>query len=351
MAHRATLVEVARHAGVSLGSASRALHGSGASERMVRRVKAAAADLGYRPHVAGRSLRTKRTFQVAFAVADIGNPVYVEMLTEIHRVLAPHGYRVVVMSTGNSTRSTCELLGSLDDSLIDGLIISPLRIDTEFIELATTSPVPVVTIGRPLDDHGIDTVSTDSGEGIRLAVEHLLASERRRLLFLNGPLDTTPGNARQRGYESISSEIEARGENLGTVVAADFTVVAGARAIERHLATAQAHDQLIEGIVAANDLLAIGAIHALREHGVRVPADVAVVGMDDTELGRVFQPTLTSVSLGATRRGNLAAELILRRVEHRQEAASHLHVGPELIVRQSTSPARQSEPGSELHNS
>lgn len=343
MAQRATLVEVAKHAGVSLGSASRALHGTGASDRMVRRVKSAALELGYRPHQSGRTLRTKHTSQVAFAVADIGNPVYVEMLTEIHRFLDPHGYRVVVMNTGNTSQSISRLLTTLDDTLVDGLIISPLRVEDEFIELARTSPVPIVTIGRALDSHGIDSVSTDSSDGIQMAVAHLEEHGRRHIAFLNGPLDTTPGTARQRGYEEAIGKPSFGAVNLGTTIASDFTVQAGARATERLLSSSRG-DDIPDAIVAANDLLAIGAIHALRQYGLSVPGDTAVTGMDDTEIGRVFQPSLTSVSLGAAERGRLAAQLILSRVEGERGDPSHLRVGPELIVRQSSTTDSEMEP-------
>src|SRR5690606_19087836 len=126
---RATLIQVAQRAGVSLASTSRAMHGTGASTAMLERVRAAATELVYSPDAIVRSLRLKKTFQVAFAVADIGNPVYVEMMTAIHEVLAPHGYRVVVMTTGDTTTSTAELVRSLSSGFVDAMILSPLRTD------------------------------------------------------------------------------------------------------------------------------------------------------------------------------------------------------------------------------
>ena len=101
---------------------------------MVERVRAAAAELGYRPNAAGRQLRLQRTHLIEFAVADIGNPVYVEMLSAIHGVLAPHGYRIVVSSIGDAAASAARVLSSLDDGHVDGVIISPLRVDAQFIE-------------------------------------------------------------------------------------------------------------------------------------------------------------------------------------------------------------------------
>lgn len=341
---RATLIQVAERAGVSLASTSRALHGTGASEAMVERVRAAAAELGYSPDVTGRSLRMRRTFQIAFAVADIGNPVYVEMLSAIHEVLAPHGYRVVVMATGDSPSSTTELVRSLSSGFVDGMIVSPLRTDRELVRVIKRAPVPVVVIGRPLGSHGIDSVSTDSAGGIGQAVRHLLAIGRRRIGFLNGPLDTTPGEARKRGFDSA---VTARGfdaERVDSAVAEDFTVAAGVAAAHRLLADLPDGGARLDAVVAANDLLAIGAIRAARELGLSVPEDVAVTGMDDTELGRVFQPSLTSVSLGSAERGSAAARIMLGLVDGsggdgEDREPQQTSVGPRLFVRESTVPA------------
>jgi LacI family transcriptional regulator len=328
---RATLLQVAERAGVSLASTSRALHGNGASKAMVERVRAAAAELGYSPDAAGRSLRMGKTSQVAFAVADIGNPVYVEMMRAIHEVLAPHGYRVVVMTTGDTVGSTAELVHSLNSGFVDGMIISPLRTDDGLIREIQQAAVPVVVIGRALDDHGISSVSTDSAGGIGAAVGHLREIGRRRIGFLNGPLDTTPGAARQRGFDAV---VQVKGQIKE--IAEDFTVAAGLVAARRLFARASERGAQVDAVVAANDLLAIGAIHAARELGLSVPDDIAVTGMDDTEIGRVFYPSLTSVSLGSTERGRAAAQLMLRLTEDPGQETQQVAVGPVLIVREST---------------
>ncbi|WP_433701220.1 LacI family DNA-binding transcriptional regulator [Nocardiopsis sp. CA-288880] len=344
---RATLIQVAERAGVSLASTSRALHGSGASEAMVERVRAAAAELGYSPDVTGRSLRLRKTFQIAFAVADIGNPVYVEMMTAIHEVLAPHGYRVVVMTTGDTPASATELVRSLGSGFVDGMVLSPLRTDDGLVRAIKRAPVPVVVIGRSLGDQGIDSVSTDSADGIGQAVRHLLETGRRRIGFLNGPPDTTPGEARRRGFDAAASAPGSTAERVEVALAEDFTVAAGVAAAHRLLAGAPDGGARLDAVVAANDLLAIGAIRAARELGLSVPEDVAVTGMDDTELGRVFQPSLTSVSLGSDERGRAAAQIMLRLVDGDAGEPQTASVGPRLVVRESTAPApaRASAPG------
>lgn len=336
-----TLVEVAERAGVSLGSASRAMNGQGASEAMIDRVRAAAAELGYRPDASGRSLRMRQTKQIAFAVADIGNPVYVEMLAAIHETVSPVGYRVVVMQTGETAQSTAELVRTMSAGVIDAMILSPLRLDDDLIDALTTAPMPVVVIGRSLREHGLDSVSTDSAVAIGMAVEHLIGIGRKHLGFVNGPLDTTPGAARQRGF--LTAERELLGANHSIIeIATDFTVAAGLIAARALLGEAAQTGATIDAIVAANDLLAIGAIRAARSLGIRVPEDLAVTGIDNTEIGGLFQPSITSVSLGSTERARAAAQIVLERVTSEGKtgaSAREAHVGPTLVPRESTGAA------------
>ncbi len=332
MGRRPTLHEVASLAGASLASTSRALNGVGASPEMIERVQAAAQRLGYTPDAAGRSLRMGRTFQVGFAVADIGNPVYVDMMKAIHEVVGPRGYHVVVATTGNDVSSTADVIRSLSSGVVDGLVISPLRSDETLAEQMEHAPVPVVVIGRVADGTTLDSVWADSAAGIGMAVEQLVAAGRRRLLFLNGPLGTTPASRRLQGFDDAVARHDL--PHLEMLVADDFTVEAGTRAVGSLLDEDAAERP--DAIVAANDLLAIGCIQALRRRHLSVPDDVAVTGMDDTEIAAVFSPSLTSVALGSWERGKAAAELLLRRMGGEQGPAQRVQVAPRLVVRESS---------------
>jgi LacI family transcriptional regulator len=299
---------------------------------MVARVRTVADQLGYRPDITARMLRTKRTYHLGFAVADIGNPVYVEMMRAIHSVVAPDGFHVVVMSSGDSVESTARLVESLDNGLVDGLIISPLWTNDALIEGLGALRFPTVLIGPAPADSPIDSVGTDSAAGIRLAVAHLAETGRRRLAFLNGPLDTTAGSNRQRGFEQAASDPTLGVETAGMTVAGDFTVSAGRTAAATLLDT---RDH-VDAIVAANDLLAIGCFTAAHDRGLEVPADIGVTGMDDTEFAHVYSPSITSVSLGAEERGRRAAELLLARIEDPARPPRRVVVPPHLVIGRST---------------
>lgn len=335
---RPTLNQVAERAGVSVASVSRALNGLSASPETVERVRAAVAELGYVPDATARSLKLGHALQIAFAVDDVGNPVYVEMMRAIEEVVRGSSYRLVVSSTGRGPTETIDLVKSLSRGYADGMIISPLRISDSLIAALQRATVPIVVIGALPADIELDTVQTDSAEGVVLAYQHLSDMGRERIAFVNGPVDTTPGRARARGYGLAAHAAGVSDPSLLTTQATDFTVAAGLDAGRKLLAHHRKTDGslTIDALIAANDLLALGAIHAAVESRLDVPRDLAIVGVDNTEIASVFNPTLTSVSLQSAARGRRAAELLLQRIASPGLPARRVMMPPELIVRASS---------------
>lgn len=327
---RATITQVAARAGVSVASASRALNGQIASADTVARVRRAAAELGYAADATARSLKLGRTQQLAYAVSDIGNPVYVDMMSAIERVVAASGYRLVISSTG-STSSPVDVVRGLGRGYVDGMILSPLRVTPELLEALAEAPVPVVVLGRVPESAGLDTVRADSLTGMQLVIDHLADAGRRDIVFVNGPVDTTPGAARRDGFAAAVAAHP--GIRSRTVAADDFTIGAGYDAVRSALA---GDGPRPDAIVAANDLMGIGALQATADAGWSVPHDVAVTGMDNTELAVVTRPSLTSIDLGAEERGRVAAELLLARIAEPGRAARTVTIAPSLVVRGST---------------
>lgn len=326
-----TLVLVAQRAGVSIASVSRVLNGLPASERVTERVRAAAAELGYVADATARSLKVGRTEQIALAVADVGNPVYVGMMREITRVVTKAGYRLVLSSTGSDPRDQIDLLVGLNRGFADGLILSPLRVPPELGEQLNASRFPIVIIGSLPPGVELDNVRADSVAGVALAVDHLATLGRERIAFVNGPIDTVPGAARLNGYVRAMT---ARGlhQNADAQVGAkDFTYKAGLKA-----ATRLFEQSTPDAIVCANDLLAIAAVNVAHRRGLRIPEDVAVVGMDDTDLAELANPAITSVDLGATQRAKAAAKLLLRRLDKPQAPVRQVVIEPTLTIRAST---------------
>lgn len=333
---KVTLADVARRAGVSLASTSRALNGQVASAATVEKVHRAAAELGYIPDSAARSLRTRRTGQLAFAVADIGNPVYVEMMREIEAVVAAEGYRLVVSRTGDAD-ATLDLVRDLNRGYVDGLILSPLRVAPALVDALEESTVPTVVVGRLPENAQVDTVMADSEGGVALAVDHLVHTGARRIAFLNGPVETTPGRARETGFRAATAD---RPDLVtGEFHAEDFTIDAGYTAAT---AMFSAETPQWDAVIAVNDLVGIGTLHAAHERGLAVPGDVAVVGMDNTSLAEVCHPGLTSVDLGSATRGRKAARLLLARMDEPSLPPRAVQVPPSLQERGSTASTQTS---------
>ncbi len=342
---RPTIAGVARAAGVSVASVSRVLNGLPATEEMVERVQRAVDELGYVPDARARSLKVGRTFQLTLAVADVGNPVYVTMMRAVEEVVSAAGYRLVVTTTGADVVDEVALVRGMARGYADGLLISPIRVDEDLVKSIRECEVPVVVAGNVPAKAGVDTVRANSPKGMLLAVDHLVAKGRRRIAFLNGPADTVPGAARSKGFAEALKAHEL--QPAAVAEAADFTFAAG-RAAAPELLSLASEDVRARGhsssdvsggcdaVICANDLLAVGLMHELAAVGLEVPGDVAVVGMDDSELAEQSFPPLTSVNLGSAERGRRAAELLLARIEDNERTPRRIVVQPSLSIRRST---------------
>jgi LacI family transcriptional regulator len=328
---KSTVVLVAERAGVSIASVSRVLNGMPASEALTERVRAAADALGYVPDATARSLKVGRTEQIALAVADVGNPVYVTMMREIARVIGRAGYRLVISSTGSDADDQIDLLRSLGRGYADGLILSPLRVTDELTQALKASRLPIVVIGSLPAEIELDSVRADSATGIGLAVEHLAGRGRRHIAFVNGPVDTVPGFARLAGYVRATERFEIANSADMQVEASDFTYKAGRKAATRLFDQATP-----DAVVCANDLLAVGVLKEAAARGLRVPDDIAIVGMDDTDAAELANPSITSVDLGSRRRAKAAAKLLLRRLADPSAPVKRVVIEPTLSVRESS---------------
>ncbi|NMA71698.1 MAG: LacI family transcriptional regulator, partial [Firmicutes bacterium] len=329
---RGTIQEVARLAGVSPATVSRVLNNHPrTSPETRRRVLDAVAQLGYVPDHTARSLKTGNVGEIALAVPDIGNPVYVAIAKAVHEVAARRGWWLSLISTEGSQTEELRALRALAGNRIDGLIITSLTVSQAFLRALEPVQGRVVVIGRVPDETPVDNVRVESEVGAKLAVEHLIDLGCQRIGFINGVQGTVPSTSRIEGYRL---GLASRGMEYDPklVVESDFTIMGGYEAIDRLLE--QAPD--LDGVFAANDAMAIGVLRRLRERGIRVPHDVAVIGMDDIDLCRIATPTLSTVTLLAAERGRIAGELLLDRIEGRAQGEwQRVTVLPRLIVRES----------------
>ncbi|MFC5635618.1 LacI family DNA-binding transcriptional regulator [Streptomyces bullii] len=324
-APRPTLEAVAARAGVSRATVSRVVNGAdGVREPLVERVRQAVEELGYVPNQAARSLVTKRHDAVAVVIAEpetrvFSDPFFAQQLRGISKELTAHDNQLVLLLTEG--RDDHARVGRyLAGGHVDGALVFSLHLDDPLPELIHRAGVPTVFGGRPgwsdgLLPHGCGPgragatptpvyVDSDNRGGAREAVRHLAGLGRTRIAHITGALDQTSAADRLDGYRDVMVDADPR-----LVAEGDFTPGGGERAMRELLDRCPD----LDAVFAANDLMAAGALRVLRQHGRRVPDDVAVVGFDDMlPVAEQTDPPLTTVRQDIETMGRLMARLLLR---------------------------------------
>lgn len=325
-----TLDEVARLAGVSRATASRAINGGHrVSPRALTAVEEAVSTLGYRPNPAARSLVTRRTDSVALVVPEpdervFADPFFGHTLRSVNRVLDERDLQLVLLLARPGEEG--RLLRYLSRRNIDGaLVVSHHRHD-RLAEHLSGLGLPAVFVGRPWAAvRTLSWVDTDNVAGGRLAARRLLDGGRRRLATIAGPADMAAGADRLAGWCEV---VEGAGLSASAVRHGDFTESGGLAAARELLAV---HPDL-DGLFAASDLMAAGALRALAEAGRRVPDDVAVVGYDDLEVAERTSPTLTTVRNPVAEMVERATRLLLDQLADVGEREPEQVVFPPALV-------------------
>jgi LacI family transcriptional regulator len=322
-----TISEVARRARVSPATVSRVLNGDprvGADYRS--RVMAAVEEVGYRPNRLARNLRRQRSGAIGVVVSDIENPHFSEAVRAIEDLAYTRGHQVLVCNTDETPDKERAYLETMMDERVLGVILSPSDPRDEAIGALIDNGIPVVAFDREAADPRADAVVADNIRGARTATEHLIAAGRRDIAFVGGRGEVETGAERLDGYE-----IAMRGAGLEPrSVAGGFRVDAAHAAVAELLRSAPP-----EGLVVANNLMTLGALHALREAGARVPDDVALVAIDDPPWAALVAPPLTTIAQPVRRMAADAMELLLDRVHGRRHEARRIVHSLELRVRAS----------------
>lgn len=307
---RPTLEQVAARAGVSRATVSRVVNGSPKVAPAIRdAVQRAVSDLGYVPNQAARSLVTQRTGSMALVLPESANrvfsddPFFATIIWAVSQELEAADRQLVLMMAG-SQASHDRIQRYASSGHVDGVMIASLHGADPLPSTLARLGLPVVCSGRPMVPSQVPFVDVENELGAERAVRHLLRSGRRRIATITGPQDMVAGIDRLAGYRT----------GLGTsgygsaVVAGDFTRESGRLAMQELLRA----DPRLDAVFAASDLMAAGALRALKDAGRRVPDDVAVVGFDDSELSRHTDPPLTTVRQPMTDIGRTLARQLLR---------------------------------------
>jgi LacI family transcriptional regulator len=332
----ATIRDVAKASGVHISTVSRTFSAPHLVNVETRtRVQACAEQLGYRPNRAARALITGRTFNIGLMVADIANPFFPPLIKAAESQARRHDHHVFVADTNEDALVEEDLIRALSKQVDGVLLVSP-RMSNSLIEQLSRE-VPLVVVNRQIA--GVPAVVMDVAQGARDAIDHLTGLGHRSIALVSGPRGSWTSREIRRAAMAAArashSELTIIGPNQPT----EDGGLAVAEQIQRGGMTA---------VLAYNDLMAIGLIEGLHAHGLRVPEDVSVVGIDDITLSRLTRPKLTTVATPAAAAGRAAVDMLLAHGDDRRTTAQ-VTLQTELIIRDSTGagpgPQRHADPG------
>jgi LacI family transcriptional regulator len=306
----ATIGDVAHRAGVSTATVSRVLAGLGRARPETRaRVLDAARELGYRPSGVARSLKLRTTQTLGLIITDIENPFFPQLVRAVEDVAREHGFALLLCNATDDPDREASYLDLLVDRRVDGVVIAVSGLGARYREWLAEPPLPVVLVNTVAPGLPHPGIASDNVDGGRQAAAHLLELGHRRLGVLTAGARNADAPARLAG---IRRAVEERGLDPDSiaVVVGESGVGGGESALCRLLDTAPE----TTGVLAYNDLMAIGAMRAIRASGRTVPGDMSVVGFDDVAIAAYTDPPLTTVAQAIGELGRLAVEHLVERI-------------------------------------
>ncbi len=337
---RLTIKDVAKAAGVHPATASRALNPllpGRISAATTARVVRAATELGYVVDPIGRSLRNQRSGTVGILVPDLLNPFYPPVVRGVQDVLREHGLEALLASTDNDVRRESDLLEVFRARRCDGYVIASAGRPDASVAALVAEGLPVVLVNR-LTEATAPSVTSDDDVGIGQAVEHLRALGHTAIGHLSGPTGVSVTEVREKAYRTALRRAGVTPRRSWVVRAGQYTAAAGRQACHQLLDQGE-----VTAVLAGNDLIAVGCYAAIAERGLRCPQDVSLVGINDMPLAEWLRPALTTVAIAQEELGRQAARIIVARIADPRAPIEHVAVTTELIVRESTAPARPAE--------
>ena len=326
---------MANAAGVSIATVSRVINGNyPVSEALRTRVQKAMDDLAYQPNTLARGLRRQKTQSIGVLIPKLNDQFLGTLAYTIEKTLFDNGYRALLCSTEEALERETAYIDSLLQQQVDGVIMFPREHSRANVKRLLNANVPVVLVERELKNLPVHHVLVDNFEGGSLAARHLIELGHREIGLMTAVIDPYPIQNRLDGALAALREagISVPDERLMIVRSSEPRFQIGYR-------FGQAIAQLTKrptAIFALTDELAVGAMHALTENGIRVPEDMSIIGFDNVPLASFVIPALTTVEQPASQIGKTAGTILLRSLEGGSDEVEHISLSTTLIVRDST---------------
>ena len=332
----ATIKDVARLAGVSTTTVSHVINETRyVSDELRARVLAAMGELNYRPNVLARGLRRGETKTIGLIVPDNSNPFFAEVARIVEDIGFENDHSVILCNSDGNLDKEAAYINVLIAKQVDGVIFIAAGSTYEHLHELTKLGIPVVVADRAIPQALADVVLVNNEQGGYDATHHLISLGHRRTACITGPSDLTPSADRIHGYKRALREAGIPIEQT-LIVPGDFRYQGGETAMEQLLRL----DEPPSAVFACNDVMAIGALRAIRNAGLQVPSDVSIVGFDDIPLASAVSPALTTVAQPIVELATLAAQLLMSRIRNRQgdEPGQRAVLDTKLIIRDSCAP-------------
>lgn len=333
---RYSIADIAKIAGVSKATVSRVINNK--SEGVGLETKEKILDiihqLNYRPNSLARSVAISRSKMIGLIIPDISNLFYPAIVRGVSDYIQQYDYSLLLYNSDSNAELERKQLLSMVDKRVDGVILCSGVSNEAFLKEYRRYGVPLVLIGRIFDSYLSDgSITGDNEKGLRMSTQYIIGHGNRKILYLEGNLATSGAMQRMAGYRRA---LEAAGipydEKL--VYSGEFSIQYGYQAVQR----AREAGVKFDAVVSGSDLIAIGAVKALREAGLRVWQDVEVIGFDNIELSKIFTPGLSTVSKPHYAMATEASRILLSCVEKEPVPLKHLIVETELVLRETTRP-------------
>lgn len=329
-----TMRDVAKKVGVSAQTVSAVINDKpGITDETRARVLAAIAELGYRPYSVARSLRTRRTRTIALVVSDIANPSFATMASAAEDYAHGFGYSLSVYNTHDDIERETSYVLTATQRWIDGVLFVSAEDRMTSLDALESAGIPAVAIDRIPQQYTGPSVTLENIKAGRMAAEYLLDLGHTCIAHISGPLKLRVARERMAGYQAVLTE-RGLSQAACTSQEGNWGCESGYAAMANILRSGTRPT----AVFAANDRMAIGAMHAVSQAGLRVPDDISFIGVDDIEVAAYQIPALTTIRQSFAELATLAVQLLLQIIEHGMPEHTQIVIEPELIKRDSTAP-------------